>query len=207
MQPAILDPGLELIVGLGNPGDQYAKTRHNAGFWLLDRIASHFNLEFRPQSKFRGNLAELLYTGRKVFLLKPTTFMNLSGQSVAAVANFYRIPLKNILIVHDDLDLPVGGVKLKLGGGHGGHNGLRDLIALGSREFWRLRIGIDHPGDRDDVIDYVLKNPGKADRQIIETVLDRCMDVLEQMLDGQMEKAMHRLHSKRPTTENTGNTE
>jgi PTH1 family peptidyl-tRNA hydrolase len=197
MQPAILDPGLELIVGLGNPGDQYAKTRHNAGFWLLDRIASHFNLEFRPQSKFRGNLAELLYAGRKVFLLKPTTFMNLSGQSVAAVANFYRIPLKNILIVHDDLDLPVGGVKLKLGGGHGGHNGLRDLIALGSREFWRLRIGIDHPGDRDDVIDYVLKNPSKADRQIIDTVLDRCMDVLELMLDGQMEKAMHQLHTNR----------
>ncbi|MBN1379826.1 MAG: aminoacyl-tRNA hydrolase [Gammaproteobacteria bacterium] len=196
MQPAVLDPGLELIVGLGNPGDQYAKTRHNAGFWLLDRIASRFNLDFRHQSKFRGDYAELIYADRKIALLKPTTFMNLSGQSVAAVAKFYKIPVNHILIVHDDLDLPVGGVKLKLGGGHGGHNGLRDMVALGSKDFWRLRIGIDHPGDRDDVVDYVLKNPSKADRQVIDAVLDRCMDVMELILDGEMEKAMHQLHTK-----------
>jgi PTH1 family peptidyl-tRNA hydrolase len=197
MQPAILDPGLELIVGLGNPGEKYTKTRHNAGFWLLDRIASRFNLDFRHQSKFRGDVAELLYQDRKIFLLKPTTFMNLSGQSVVAAAKFYKIPLSNIMVIHDDLDLPVGGVKLKLGGGHGGHNGLRDLIALGSREFWRLRIGIDRPTHRDDVIDYVLKKPSKADRQAIDVVLDHCMDAMELMLEGQMEKAMHQLHSNK----------
>lgn len=198
MQPAILDPGLELIVGLGNPGEQYAKTRHNAGFWLLDRIAAHFNLVFRRQSRFRGDIAELIYADRKILLLKPTTYMNLSGQSAAAAASFYRLPVDHVLVVHDDLDLPVGTARLKRGGGHGGHNGLRDLIAAGLRDCWRLRIGIDHPGDRDDVIDYVLKNPSKPDREMIDTVLDRCMDITELMLDGQMEKAMHQLHSSRP---------
>ncbi len=197
MQPAVLDPGLELVVGLGNPGDKYAKTRHNTGFWLLDRVASQFNINFRYQNKFYGDFAELLFGGRKIYFLKPTTYMNESGRSVIAAVKFYKIPVKHILIVHDDLDLQAGGVKLKLGGGYGGHNGLRDLVGLGSREFWRLRIGIDHPGSKDEVVDYVLKNPSKADRKAIDTVLDRSMDVMELMLEGQMEKAMHQLHTRK----------
>lgn len=207
MQPAIIDAGLDLIVGLGNPGDQYAKTRHNAGFWYLERVATFFNIGFRPQSKFHGDTAELLFNDRKILLLKPTTFMNHSGRSVAAIAMFYRIPVKHILVVHDDLDLPVGGVKLKFGGGHGGHNGLRDMISLGSKDFWRLRIGIDHPRDRDEVIDYVLRNPGKAEREAIDSALDRCMSVLELMLEGQMEKAMHSLHSKQKSEDKIQNSE
>ncbi len=195
MQPAVLDPGLELVVGLGNPEDKYAKTRHNAGFWLLDRIALRFNQSFRHQGKFHGDFAEVLFGGRKILLLKPTTYMNHSGLSVSAVAKFYKIPIDHILIAHDDLDLQVGSVKLKLGGGHGGHNGLRDMSSLGSKNFWRLRIGIDHPGHKDDVVDYVLKNPSKADRKAIDTALDRSMDVIELMLDGEMEKAMHQLHT------------
>lgn len=196
MQPAVIDPGPELIVGLGNPGGKYDQTRHNAGFWLLDRLAGPLGLEFRAQSKFHGELAERLHAGRKVFFLKPGTYMNHSGRAVAAVARFYKIPVERIVIAHDELDLPPGTVRLKHGGGHGGHNGLRDLAALGSREFWRLRLGIGHPGDRDGVIDYVLQKPGKADRELIDKALDKTLDAVDLLLDGQMEKAMTRLHSK-----------
>ena len=196
MSAAVLEPGLQLIVGLGNPGEKYVKTRHNAGFWFLDRLANQFNLTFRQQSKFQGESAELLFAGRKVILLKPQTYMNNSGLSVAAVVKFYKIPVEHILIAHDELDLPVGTVKLKYSGGHGGHNGLRDLKSLGSNNFWRLRLGIAHPGSKDQVVDYVLQNPSKADRQLIDDSIDAGMDVLETMLEGHMEKAMHQLHTK-----------
>lgn len=196
MQAAILDPGLELIVGLGNPGNKYAKTRHNAGFWFLDQLASQYGLGFRAEKKFQGEFAELLHNGRKILFLKPMTYMNHSGIAVAAVAKFYKIPVDHILIAHDELDLPVGVVKLKHGGGHGGHNGLRDMQSLGSKNFWRLRFGITHPGDKDDVIDYVLQQPGKADRRLIDDAIDQAADITDLMLDGQMEKAMHQLHTK-----------
>jgi PTH1 family peptidyl-tRNA hydrolase len=197
MQAAVLDPGLELIVGLGNPGDKYAKTRHNAGFWFLDRLADRFHLSFRNQSKFHGEVAELQYQGRKVILLKPQTYMNHSGLAVATAAQFFKFPIEHILIAHDELDLSAGVVKLKYSGGHGGHNGLRDLKSLGSNNFWRLRLGIAHPGQKDQVIDYVLKEPGKADRQLIDSSLDKSMDIVDLMLDGQMEKAMHQLHTNK----------
>lgn len=196
MQPAVLDPGLELIVGLGNPGNQYAKTRHNAGFWFLDQLAQRFSASFKANSRFQGDVTEIHFAGRKIHLLKPTTFMNHSGRSVSALAKFYKIPVQHILIVHDELDLPAGTIRLKHGGGHGGHNGLRDMTGLGSNAFWRLRVGIAHPGDKKQVIDYVLKQPDAADRALIDGALDNGMDIVELMLEGQMEKAMHQLHTK-----------
>lgn len=195
MQPAVIEPGLELIVGLGNPGGKYDKTRHNAGFWFLDRLAARYGASFRPDSKFHGETAAVRHGDRQVILLKPTTFMNNSGRAVSAAARFYKLPVDHILIAHDELDLPPGTARLKRGGGHGGHNGLRDMTALGSPDYWRLRLGIGHPGDKNQVIDYVLKQPGKADRDLIDTAIDKSLDIVDLMLDGQMEKAMHRLHS------------
>jgi PTH1 family peptidyl-tRNA hydrolase len=195
MQPAVIEPGLELIVGLGNPGGKYDKTRHNAGFWFLDRLAARFGASFRADGKFHGETAAIRHGDRLVYLLKPTTFMNNSGRAVTAMARFYKLPVGHILIAHDELDLPPGTARLKRGGGHGGHNGLRDMIALGNPDFWRLRLGIGHPGDKHQVIDYVLKQPSKADRELIDAAIDKSLDVLDLMLDGQMEKAMHKLHS------------
>lgn len=195
MQPAVIEPGLELIVGLGNPGGKYDKTRHNAGFWFLDRLAAQFGASFRADSKFHGETATIRHGNRLVYLLKPTTFMNNSGRAVAATARFYKLPVDHILIAHDELDLPPGAVKLKRGGGHGGHNGLRDMAALGSPDYWRLRLGIGHPGDKHQVVDYVLKQPGKADHALIDAAIDKSLDVVDLMLAGQMEKAMHKLHS------------
>lgn len=195
MQPAVIEPGLELIVGLGNPGGKYDKTRHNAGFWFVDRLAARCGASFRAESKFHGETAAIRHGDRLVYLLKPATFMNNSGRAVAAIARFYKVPVDHILIAHDELDLPPGAVKLKRGGGHGGHNGLRDMAALGSPDFWRLRVGIGHPGDKHQVVDYVLKQPSKDDRELIDAAIDKSLDVADLMLDGQMEKAMHKLHS------------
>lgn len=189
-------PGLDLIVGLGNPGGKYDKTRHNAGFWFVDRLAQRFKFRFRAEQKFHGETACFIYHDREIRLVKPMTFMNNSGLSVAAIMQYYKVPVEHILIAHDELDLPAGIVRLKFGGGHGGHNGLRDMSALNSNHFWRLRIGISHPGHKDEVLNYVLKEPSKADRELIETGLQSAETVLEQMLEGQMEKAMHVLHTR-----------
>lgn len=199
-KPAVLEPGLELIVGLGNPGSKYAKTRHNAGFWFVDALAACCRAHFRPEQKFLGDMASFHHAGREIRILKPMTFMNRSGGSVAAVMQYYRIPCENILLAHDELDLPVGVIRLKLGGGHGGHNGLRDMAALGSSNYWRLRIGIGHPGHKDQVLDYVLSEPGQADRQLVERAFRHVDDVRELMLAGQMEKAMSTLHTNRHST-------
>ncbi len=197
MPPAAkLDPGLTLIAGLGNPGAKYDQTRHNAGFWFLDQLAARFHASFRNESKFHGEACNITYQGRQIHLLKPMTYMNESGRAVAAMARFYKVPVAQILVVHDELDLPAGSIKLKCGGGHGGHNGLRDMAALGSKDYWRLRVGIGHPGNKNLVVDYVLKAPSKADRQQIDLAIDNGLDITEQMLDGEMEKAMHQLHSK-----------
>lgn len=186
-----------IIAGLGNPGPQYEHTRHNVGFWWLDQLAHDVNATFSVDNKFHGQLAQCQISGQKVFLLKPLVFMNRSGQSVAALANFYKIPLENILVIHDELDLPVGTARLKRNGGHGGHNGLRDIIAKsGGTDFMRCRIGIDHPGDSHQVSDYVLSKPSQIDRQQILTAIDNSIRVLPDVLSGDLDKAMNWLHSQ-----------
>lgn len=188
---------IQLIVGLGNPGTEYEPTRHNAGFWFVDALAQRCQQSFRAEARFHSEVARCLLEGRECRLQKPQTYMNRSGQAVRALTQFFRIPVEDILVVHDELDLPAGTVRLKTGGGHGGHNGLRDLIDhLGSREFHRLRIGIAHPGDKRQVVDYVLKQPGKEDWRLIEAAMDEALDVMPLVIDGQMDKAMHRLHSQ-----------
>jgi len=191
-----LSGSIQLIVGLGNPGQKYEKTRHNAGFWFLDELARQAGASFRHEQKFQGEVAKASLRDHTVHLLKPSTFMNLSGQSVAAMARFYQIEPENILVVHDELDLPCGSAKLKRGGGHGGHNGLRDIINHIGKNFLRLRIGIDHPGDAREVVAYVLKTPGQEQLQEIETALRDADDIVPELLAGELERAMHKLHSK-----------
>jgi PTH1 family peptidyl-tRNA hydrolase len=186
-----------LIAGLGNPGPQYEQTRHNVGFWWLDQLAHDMTATFAVDNKYHGQLAQCQSSQNKLFLLKPLLFMNRSGQSVAALANFYKIPPSNILIIHDELDLPTGIARLKRGGGHGGHNGLRDIIAsTGSKDFLRCRLGIDHPGNSRQVADYVLSKPSQPDRQNIVSAIDNSLHVLPDILSGDLEKAMHWLHSQ-----------
>lgn len=188
---------IKLIVGLGNPGDKYADTRHNAGEWLIERLSRRFNVSLNPESKFFGKTARTLVNGKEVRLLVPTTFMNLSGKAVGALASFYRIKPEEILVIHDELDLPPGTAKLKQGGGHGGHNGLKDIVAqLGNNNnFYRLRIGIGHPGHRDLVAGYVLNKPSPADRDALEKVQDEATDCVEMIFKDGMVKATNRLNS------------
>ncbi|HIJ22242.1 MAG: aminoacyl-tRNA hydrolase [Gammaproteobacteria bacterium] len=187
---------ISLIVGLGNPGAEYETTRHNAGFWFLEQIARQSGASFRVESKFHGIVAKLQISGESVWLLKPTTFMNRSGQSVAALASYYKISPTSILVAHDELDLPPGELRLKLGGGHAGHNGLRDITAHLGAGFHRLRIGIGRPGKPGPVVDYVLGTPGKMDRAAIENALDDADRVIDQIVSGEMQKVMNRLHSR-----------
>jgi PTH1 family peptidyl-tRNA hydrolase len=187
---------IQLVAGLGNPGAKYEQTRHNAGFWFVDELARRCSTQFRPESKYRSDVARCTIDGSECRLQKPMEFMNRSGQPVAALAGFYRIPRKAILVVHDDLDLPVGTVKLKKSGGHGGHNGLRDLIPhLGGNDFLRLRIGIGHPGHRDDVVDYVLKKASREDRAAIDQAIAAAVDVMPKLIAGDIEAAMKQLHT------------
>lgn len=187
---------IKLIVGLGNPSEQYQKTRHNAGFWLLEALAKTSAQVWREEKKFFAHYCKIMLANKPVHLLMPQTFMNASGKSVAALANFYDIHAEDILVVHDELDLPEGVAKLKQGGGHGGHNGLRDIIAaLDSREFLRLRLGIDHPKDRAQVIHYVLKAPSKEGHDKIEGAIARAIRAIELCQKDGLEKAMHFLHT------------
>ncbi len=190
---------VELIAGLGNPGDKYAQTRHNAGYWLLDALARRHGAEFMPESRFSGETATVEIDGRRVRLIKPSTFMNHSGQAVGALARYFRIAPENVLVVHDEIDLPPGVARIKRGGGHGGHNGLRDIIASlgGDAGFLRLRIGVGHPGSANEVVDYVLRQPPAAERSLIVESIVRALEVLAQVVAGDTEKAMHRLHSAR----------
>ena len=187
---------IDLIVGLGNPGSKYEQTRHNAGFWFVEEIARLKGAHFRPEAKFSGDVCKVVLEGKEIWLLKPGTFMNLSGQSVNKLASFYKIPKDNILVAHDELDLDPGTVRLKTGGGHGGHNGLRDIINHFGKEFQRLRIGIGHPGSRDDVVDFVLHRPSKDEQIAIENALDDALKVLPLLAESSWEKAVNRLHSK-----------
>lgn len=187
---------IRLIVGLGNPGREYENTRHNAGFWWLDEFAHMHNLSFRSEAKFHGQAARGQLHGNEVFLLKPQTFMNVSGRAVGALAQFYKISPAEILVVHDELDLPPGTAKLKLGGGHGGHNGLKDIIAhLGTKDFWRLRLGIGHPGERNEVANFVLNDPRREERALIDEAMRRALDVAYLVVEGKAEAAMLKLHS------------
>ena len=187
---------IQLIVGLANPGKEYADTRHNAGAWFVDEIAQSAHLTLRHEVKFHGlhGLAKLSH--HACHLLIPTTFMNNSGRSLRAAMNFYKIEPGALLVVHDDIDLPAGTVKLKFDGGDGGHNGLKDIIAhLGTRKFYRLRIGVGRP-TRGDVVDYVLDPPSKADRKKIDTALEQAHQVLPLILEGDMGRAMQNLHTE-----------
>ena len=188
---------IKLIVGLGNPGDKYADTRHNAGEWLINRLARQFNFNLKEESKFFGKTARAVIDGQEVRFLVPTTFMNLSGKAVGALATFYRIKPEEILIAHDELDLPPGVAKIKLGGGHGGHNGLRDSIAqLGNnKNFYRLRIGIGHPGDKNLVSAFVLNKPSPTDHQLIDKALDEAVSCTQILLKDGINKAMNRLNA------------
>lgn len=189
---------IELIVGLGNPGSEYAQTRHNVGFWLLDELSKMSGATFQPQSKFFGETARLKTDDHDSWLLKPTTFMNRSGQSVGAVASFYRIPVEGILVVHDDLDLDTGMVRLKEGGGHGGHNGLRDITTrFSSDKYLRLRIGIGHPGSGSDVSKYVLNRPTASEEMEIQNAIARSLEAMPDILSGNLQKVMNELHRKK----------
>ena len=176
---------IQLIVGLGNPGDRYAQTRHNVGVWLVEALAAQAGATLSPQVKLHGQHAKIDVAGNPVHLLLPTTYMNDSGRAVRAIAQFYKIEPEAILVVHDELDLPCGNVRFKQGGGHGGHNGLRDIISnLNSREFYRLRIGIDHPGHKDQVTDYVLHAPSKAQHADIDAAIDRAIGYIPEIITG-----------------------
>ncbi len=187
---------IRLIAGLGNPGREYAATRHNAGFWWIDEFARLQNLNFNNEPKFFGLAARTQLNGQEIHLLKPQTFMNLSGRAVGALAQFYKISPNEILVVHDELDLSPGVVRLKTGGGHGGHNGLKDIMAqLGSRDFWRLRVGVGHPGERSEVVAYVLNEPRREELALIDAALQRSLPFAPLIIEGKQEAAMLKLHS------------
>ena len=187
---------IKLIAGLGNPGKDYQAHRHNAGFWFIESLANNLDSKFSSQSKFFGETAICLIGTNKVHLLKPKTFMNNSGQSVKALSSYYNIEPEEILVIHDDLDLTPGSVKIKMGGGHGGHNGLKDTIkALNTSDFYRLRLGIGHPGSKNEVVDFVLTPPGKTDSMLIEQAIKEAMDVIEPLVIVDVEQAMKKLHT------------
>jgi peptidyl-tRNA hydrolase, PTH1 family len=190
---------IRLIVGLGNPGAEHAATRHNAGFWFVDEVADRMKVQLSPERSYFGMAARANVAGRPLWLLEPTTFMNLSGKSVAALARFFKIQPAEILVAHDELDLMPGQVKLKLGGSHAGHNGLKDIHAqLGSGDYWRLRIGIGHPGVKSEVINYVLKRPSAEHRIEIEKSIEQALSGLDLVLDGDMERATMKINARPP---------
>ncbi|SFD59117.1 peptidyl-tRNA hydrolase, PTH1 family [Thiohalospira halophila DSM 15071] len=187
---------LALIAGLGNPGDRYAGTRHNAGYWFADAVVAALGGAFKREAKHSADVARISVAGQDLRVAKPTTYMNHSGQAVGALARFYRLAPESVLVAHDELDLPAGAVRLKTGGGHGGHNGLRDIIgALGSRDFHRLRLGVGHPGTGGDVVRYVLDRPGKAERRAIDEAVEAAVGELEAMVTGDFANTMNRLHT------------
>jgi len=188
-----------LVVGLGNPGAEYAATRHNAGFWLAELLAQRLQVDLRRESRYHGFVGQARQAGAEggLWFLEPQTFMNRSGQAVVALAGFYRIPPDQILVLHDELDLPPGTVRLKFGGGLGGHNGLKDIAAhLGTQDFWRLRIGIGHPGERDEVVGYVLKPPRREEHAEIEQALDRAVEAWSLLARGDYPTAMQKLNTR-----------
>ena len=190
---------IKLFVGLGNPGPDYEATRHNAGFWWIDALARELKVNLVPERSYYGLAGRTSVNGQSVWLLQPQTFMNLSGKSVASLARFFKIQPEEILVVHDELDLPPGQVKLKRGGSHAGHNGLRDIHAqLGSPDYWRLRIGIGHPGEKSEVANWVLKKPAPDQRTLIEDSIAHSLKAHAAMLACDMDKATLLVHTTKP---------
>lgn len=190
------EAALDLVVGLGNPGARYDRTRHNAGFWFVDAVAARWGGEFREDPRHRAELGRVAVDGQDVRLMKPLTFMNQSGRAVCPYVGYFRIPVERVLVVHDDIDLPPGVVRLKQGGGHGGHNGLRSLMSCMDRGFWRLRVGVGHPGHRDQVVGYVLSTPRPEERAAIEGALERALDLFPDLVRGEASRVMQQLHTK-----------
>jgi len=190
---------IRLMVGLGNPGAEYEASRHNAGFWFIDEVARKLKVSLQPERNYFGLAARANTDGGPLWLLEPMTFMNLSGKSVAALARFFKIAPEEILVAHDELDLLPGQVKLKFGGSHAGHNGLKDIHAqLGSPDYWRLRLGIGHPGVKAEVVNYVLRKPSAEHRESIDKSIEQSLGALDLLLAGEMERAMMKIHAKPP---------
>ena len=188
---------IAVVAGLGNPGPRYDDTRHNAGFWFVDRIVSDHGVGFRAQPKLFGDVAEVRIDGRLVRLVKPSTFMNESGRCVGAVVRYFGLDIEQVLVAHDEIDLPPGTVRIKRGGGHGGHNGLRDIIPqLGGPGFARLRIGVGHPGHKDQVIGYVLSRAGKEETKLIDESVDRAARAFDDMVRHGLDRVMNELHRR-----------
>ena len=187
---------LKLIVGLGNPGGQYARTRHNAGWWFVDALLGQWHGSWRREQRHQVDLARVLIDQNELWLAKPTAYMNQSGAPVAAIAHFYRIAPQEMLLVHDDIDLPPGVVRLKEGGGHGGHNGLRDVIAHIGADFWRLRLGVGHPGAKERVLESVLDRPTTDEQQLIDAAMRRGLEAIPELLRDGAQRAMNRLHRR-----------
>ena len=188
--------GIRLIAGLGNPGENHAQTRHNAGFWFVDTLAARKNVTFKHETKFKGEVAHFSCLGEKIWLLKPQTYMNDSGDSLRLFCDFCKISSEQVLVAHDEIDLPNGEVKIKWSGGHGGHNGLRSIFAHFNKDIWRLRLGVGHPGHKDQVVGYVLKQINKQDRAEVDNAIIGAMNTLDECVDGDMEAAMRKLHTK-----------
>jgi len=190
---------IRLLVGLGNPGPEYEDTRHNAGFWFIDAVARELKTSLAPERSYFGLVARVNLREGPVWLLEPMTFMNLSGKSVGALARFFKIAPGEILVAHDELDLLPGQVKMKLGGSHAGHNGLKDIqAALGSADFWRLRLGIGHPGVKAEVVNYVLRKPMAEQREAIDKSIAQGVSALDLLIEGDMERALMKVHAKPP---------
>jgi PTH1 family peptidyl-tRNA hydrolase len=189
---------LKLVAGLGNPGPEYARTRHNAGFWLVDELARRHGGNFRFEGKHQAELARVRIGGEEIWLAKPMTFMNRSGGPVSSVLGFYKVAPTQMLVAHDEIDLPSGTVRLKEAGGHGGHNGLRDIIAAQGDAFWRLRIGVGHPGTKKEVVDFVLTRAGADEQRAIDETIAAGADAIEEMLRAGAQVAMNKLHARPP---------
>lgn len=190
---------IRLIAGLGNPGPEYEATRHNAGFWFVDAVARQAKVTLVPERSYFGLAAKMSTPNGPVWLLEPMTYMNVSGKSVAALARFFKIAPDEVLVVHDELDLLPGQARLKLGGSHAGHNGLKDIHAqLGTPDYWRLRLGIGHPGVKAEVVNYVLRKPSAEHREAIDKSIDESLKALDLILAGEMERAMMKVHAKPP---------
>jgi PTH1 family peptidyl-tRNA hydrolase len=190
---------IKLFVGLGNPGAEYEDTRHNAGFWWVDALARELNVNLVPDKSYFAKVARTQIKGQTIWLLEPQTFMNLSGKSVGALAKFFKIAPQEILVAHDELDVVPGEAKLKFGGSHAGHNGLRDIHAqLGTGDYWRLRLGIGHPGVKAEVINWVLKKPMAEQRDLIQESIARSVKAADMLMQGDMEKAMVQIHTSKP---------
>ena len=188
--------GIALIAGLGNPGNKYAETRHNAGFRFIDALISRFGGALSMEKRFEGETGRIQIAGRDVWLIRPDTYMNHSGDAVGKLARFYKIPTEAILAVHDELDIPPGAVRLKVGGGHGGHNGLRDMVSkCGGNGFVRLRVGIGHPGEASQVSDYVLRKAPSAEQGLTDHAIDAALDEIESIVKGEYQSVMNRLHT------------